>query len=298
MKSLKKIWKQSNPHDEMTDSKFLHDYDNIIKTVMKEKALTSKKNKITAILTALGSETPKDQLLIDRYSKKIKELANEYNSFLISQQKTESQAANWLTFEQVQEVFASILKDVRFQKINRKKVITDKQFQLLQELIVLQVYLAIPIRNDFADMKVLKPKEYAEISQDEKDENNFLILGPGNRKTFLINQFKNVKSLGQQSIKVDSVLSRALNIWLRHNKSGWFLVRSDKKTPLNPNNLSKLVTKIFKDRTSKNVGISMLRHIIVSKNYEGEKSLLEKKELARKLLHSTHQEEVYRKIGT
>jgi len=95
-------------------------------------------------------------------------------------------------------------------------------------------------------------------------------------------------------------LNRIINLWLKHNKSGWYLVKTDRETPMNPNTITKFLNKIFQKHTGKKISTSMLRHIMISHHLKNTKSIKqeedEAKQIENKFLHSKGINQLYRKI--
>ena len=293
--SLRKIKRLTTKNETLDNTDFLRSFDAVMGVIKKEKSLCSKKNKVTAVLVALGSDKPKDQNLIDKYMMEINSMMSEYTSFITKQVKTPSQKKNWIDYDEVVKVFENIQKDVRHFKINRKKVITLKEKRLLQQLTALHTYMYFPVRCDFCEMKILDIKDFEKLSDEDKQKFNYLIVNK-NKKEFHINQFKNSRYVGGKVFPVPSKLSRTINIWLKHNPSGYYLVQENGVKPMNSNNLSKFITTIFQERVGKNIGTTLLRHIVVTKDLKGEKTILEKKAIADKLMHSPAMSQLYRKV--
>jgi len=294
--SLKNLHRMLDNKIDLDDTKFIQDYDKVINVIDKEK-ITTKKNRITSILVALGSDEKKDNNLIDKYQKKLKELTDEYNIFLKSQKKTDNQEKNWLTHNELNQVFNEIMTDVKKQKINKKQELNDKEFNLLQELLILRTYLDYPLRNDFADMKIIRSDEYKKLK--DNDENNYLVI-LSKKKIFILNDFKNKKFIGKKIINITSSLNKIINIMLKHNKSGYYLVKKDRKSPMSPNGITKYLNKIFLKRSGKKISTSMIRHIVISKLNENEPTILEQEQkdndIENKFLHSANINKLYRKI--
>lgn len=104
------------------------------------------------------------------------------------------------------------------------------------------------------------------------------MLHSNNKKVFHINQFKNRKRLDTKTLNVTPKLNKVINLWLKHNNSGYYLVKSDRKTPMSPNNITKFLNKIFiKNADGKKISSSMIRHIIISNDLKGEKTLVQLK---------------------
>lgn len=295
--SLKNLHRLMDNNVDLDNTKFLQDYDKVMNIINKEEKITTKKNRLTSVLVALGSDSKKNDELIDKYQKKLKELNDEYTIFLKTQKKTDTQAKNWLNHTELIEIYNNIMKDIKKEKINTKKELTKKEFDLLQQLLILRTYLDFPLRNDFADMKIINQTEYKQL--DDTDENNYLAILP-KRKLFILNDFKNRQRIGRKIIEISQSLNKVINIWLKHNKSGYYLVLKDRKTVMNPNNITKYLNKIFIKRSSKKISSSLIRHIIISKLTENEPTILQEeqkeKEIENKFLHSGNINKLYRKI--
>ena len=297
MVSLKSLRKQIDKKTDMNSTDFLQNYDKVMESI-KDMKITTKKNRITAILVALGSDTPINTDLIDKYQIKLKDLNDTYSAFLRTQKKTETQEKNWLNYDDLVSVYNNVMKNVKLEKIITKKELTDKEFNLFQQLVILRTYLDFPLRNDFADMKVINATEYAELKAD--DENNYLAIFPKNKKKFILNDFKNKKIIGRKMLDITPSLNKVINQWLKNNTSGYYLVKTDRKTPMNPNTITKYLNKLFVSKTGKKIGSSLIRHIVISKLTENEPTIEEeeKKEKAieNKFLHSKEMNKLYRKI--
>ena len=297
MVSLKSLRKQIDKKTDMNSTDFLQNYDKVMESI-KDMKITTKKNRITAILVALGSDTPINTDLIDKYQIKLKDLNDTYSAFLRTQKKTETQEKNWLNYDDLVSVYNNVMKNVKLEKIITKKELTDKEFNLFQQLVILRTYLDFPLRNDFADMKVINATEYAELKAD--DDNNYLAIFPKNKKKFILNDFKNKKIIGRKMLDITPSLNKVINQWLKYNTSRYYLVKTDRKTPMNPNNITKYLNKLFMKKTGKKIGSSLIRHIVISKLTENEPTIEEEekkeKEIETKFLHSKEMNKLYRKI--
>lgn len=295
--SLKNLRKKIDGITELDNTKFLNDFDKI-NNILKDEKLTTQKNRITSILVALSADNKKNESLIDKYQKKLKDLNDEYSSFLKTQKKTDTQEKNWLDYEDLVDIFNDVMKNVKKDKITKKEKLDVKEFDLLQQLVILRTYLDFPLRNDFADMKIIDSKEYKNLDSD--DENNYLALLGKNKKVFILNDFKNKNRIGRKELQITPSLNKIINIWLKHNKSGWYLVKTDRKTPMNPNNITKFLNKIFMKKANKKIGSSLIRHIVISKLTEGQPTIKEEeqkqKEIENKFLHSGEMNKLYRKV--
>ena len=301
--ALKKINKKIDNNIELKDTNFLKDFNKVMKVVNEENKITSKKNKLTAIIAALNSDDDKDTNLIDKYNNELKKLSDKYTAFLKTQKKTETQQKNWIDYDELIKLINKIMAEVKHREINKNKgdkELSNKDFDIIQQYLILRTYIDYPLRNDYADMKILKLKDYKKLDSNEKENNNFLVLLSGNKKQFHINQFKNKKFIGKKILDINPKLNKIINLWLRFNKSGYYLVKTDRKTPMTPNGITKFLNKIFLKHKGKKISSSMIRHIIISHDLKGQKTIKEKeeenKDIENKFFHSKGINELYRKV--
>jgi hypothetical protein len=298
MTSLRGIKKALTDDAELENTKFLHDYGAVMSEIKKCKT-TCQKNKITAVIVALKSDKKPRQALIDKYTSALAKLNDEYISMLREQKKTETQAKNWLEYDEVINVVNGLTRTFKKIDLTKKKPLTNKEFDTLQQLVVLRTYLTFPLRNDFADMPVLTEKKYNKLPEDTKDANNYLVENRDGTRAFHINQFKNRRFMDNKILDIPENINKLLKLWLKHNTSGWFLVKTNRTDPMNPNGITKYLNKIFKP-TGKKISTSMLRHILISHHMKDKPTIAEKdekkKEIEDTYMHSEALNDLYRKV--
>lgn len=274
--------------------KFLDDYNYVMGNIKDDK-ITTQKNKLTAILVYLKSDENYDKKLVEKYTDKLEELSKKYIDFLKTQDKTQTQKDNWINYEDLVELTNKLMRRLKAEDIQKKDELNNKEFDLLKQVVILKTYINYPIRNDFADMKVIKKRNL----KNEDEDKNYLVLNK-TQKEFHINAFKNKDRLGSRVYKVNRALNKLYNLWLKHNTSGYFLVQSDRKTPMNPNNITKFLNKIFRNEFNKKISTSMIRHITISHLLKDKQTLKEQekenKEIEDKFLHSKGINDLYRKV--
>ncbi len=301
--SLRSLFKRLNPNDDLKtqlNTKFLHDKKEIMKDVDKQ-VLNTKKNIISAILVALGSDIPKPDKILDSYQITLKELAGKYNDFIDSQQKSESQQKNWISYSTFIDVLNGLLDDVKKYGIQKKEKLTRTEYTILQKYVILSFYQTFPMRNDVADMAVITQKEYDDLKDDTRKSHNYFVKTDNNKFKMYLNQFKNVSRIGAKTFEIPDKLAKIVKLWLKHNKSGWLFTLGNARDPLNANGITKLLNSIFeKACNGKKISSSMLRHISISEKLKGEPTLLEKKADEKKTedlyMHSVSMNNAYRKI--
>jgi hypothetical protein len=282
------------------DSKFLHDF-NKIETCLNE--ITNKntrKNRLTAILVALDSEEEPNKKLIDRYQTVLKTLMVDVNKQVNSQEKTETQKTNWITLDEIKKILNALLADIDKDKLWSKDKLSKSEYGLVQKYILLRFYVAHSVRNNVSDTKVLSQKQYDELKEDERLQNNYLIKDK-NKYVFKLNKFKNVKRIGVKSIDIDDNVGKILTKWFKINTSGWFFTLNNGIQPLTSNGITKIMNSIFAEYANgKRVSTSMIRVIKITDEMKGEDTIKQKEAKEKKTeqdyQHSSKIQDQYRKI--
>jgi len=294
--TLRKIKKDL---DDKSDYDCMDIFENFskVKDYLEKYKITTRKNKITAIIVWLKAQDEEDKNLIQKYLDLLDELNGTYNEYLNSNEKSDTQKKNWIEYNELVKFADKLAKKVKIEGIRTKEKIDRHEFKLLQDLVILRTYLEYPLRNDFADMKVVTKKEVADMP----DNKNYLVLDGKSKMEFHINEYKNRERLGRRIYKIPKSLNTLYKIWLKHNKSGWFLVQvSNRETPLSPNNLTKYMNSMFKKEFGKNISTSMIRHITISELNKDKPTLKEIQEenkvVEDKFLHSKKMNDMYRKV--
>jgi len=303
--SLKKIHKSVDPEckGDADDCDFLHNYTEVMKFVDAEAKLTTKKNRLTAVLVALGSESPKDEILIKKYGNALKDLNDEYAKFIKRQKKTPTQKANWITYSKLVQITNELAEEVDDAGITlkEKSTLSRAEFDLLQQYVILRTYITFPMRNDFADMRVIKNDAWKKMTKKQRSAANFLILLPKNKKEFHINMFKTAKSLGPKVLSIPPKLNKLMNLWLKFNKSGYFMTKKNGRDPVSANGITKFLNRLFAARADgKKISTSMLRHIVISHLLKGQKTIAQKEKESKAIedtfMHSAEMNDLYRKV--
>jgi len=270
---------------------FLNDYERVMQTLEDENANT-KKNRLIAIVVSLQA-TKANPKLIEKYTKEMIELAEQSNEKYKKQEKTEKQKENWVDYEDLVNLANEMLARLKNNSILSKDELTRAEYNLLQEYILIRFYLSFPLRNDLADVKVISDK-----SEDNKKD-NFLFVD-GDNISLLLNDYKTVKTFGPQEYNIDKKFSKIIRIFLKHNKSGFFITKSNRTEAITPNGITKLLNRLFKRELNKTISTSMIRHITATYDKRNDKTLAEleelKKKVQKKYLHSDDTNQLYRKV--
>jgi len=271
------VLKKLNDNKEIKDLDFLSKKEEIKEKLEKLK-LTTRRNYVTGILVVLQAYDA-TQKLIDYYKNIINDLNEEYTAIMSKNNKSEKQEANWTSMEELKKVFKDLEKEVMDLDLKNKIKIKPTEFTKLQDYLIAGLYTLLPpIRLDYAPMFIVPSKTQA------VESNNYLINSGRNKKSFLIQEFKNVSSKGAQTINIPPKLNTIINMWLKWNDSNFFLL-NNRKEVLSANGLGKMISRIFAP-TGKNITINLLRSIYISENVNVE--VVKKNEMiANAMMHST-----------
>jgi hypothetical protein len=284
------------------NTKFLQNFDKINDFIDKHDKITTKKNKLTAIIVAIDADKSfknKDDFK-DTCQKKLKELNEEYNDFLKKQIKTPTQEKNWIEYETLVDIANDLVKKVKGFKT--KETLEKHEFEALQNAVLLKTHITFPIRNDLSEVKVIELEKYEKLNETNQDKHNWLIKYPKNKMVIVLNNFKNSKKLGTKRFDVPKNLVNLYKIWFKFNTSEYFLVsKRDRMLPINGNTQTKYFNSLFhKYYPDKNISSSLIRHIVISHFSEGDPTIEElearAKKVEEKYLHSASMNSLYRKI--
>lgn len=248
LKQLKSL----NDNQPLKNFNFLKDSEDIDDKIKDYKPNTQR-NKLIAVVSVL-KELPGQKKLFDIYFEKLNNL-NQNIQKNDNGEKSETQKNNWIEWSDVLEIKNKLLEQVN--QFKSKKILSKDQYNILLKLLVLSLYTEqAPRRNaDFQKMIVsnAQPKELQKI--------NYLILKPTMK--FIYNNYKSIRTHGQQEFNVPEELQNIIKLYLKHrnNKTDYFIVDYEGNPLKNINSMTYLLNNIF----GKKISSSMLRHIYLSK---------------------------------
>jgi len=271
------VLKKLNDNKEVDSLDFLANKEEIKEKLNKLK-LTTRRNYVTGILVVLQAFDA-TQKLIDYYKNIINDLNEEYTAIMSKNNKSQKQEANWTSMEELKKVFKNLEKEVMALDLKNKIKIKPTEFTKLQDYLIAGLYTLLPpVRLDYAPCFIIPSKTQA------VEGKNYLINSGRNRKSFFIQEFKNVSSKGAQTINIPPKLNTIINMWLKWNDSNFFLLNKRKEV-LSANGLGKMISRIFSP-TGKNITINLLRSIYISENVNID-AIKASEKMANDMMHST-----------
>lgn len=272
---------------------FLKDIPAITQQLDKYKENT-KRGYLISIVSALGLDksNKQKQKLYDDYYKLMMDKNKELKSQEASNEKTDTQKENWLSWDEVSKTFADL--EAKVKAFAGNKEINEHQYNVLLQLVVLALYyFKAPRRNEYQNMKIVKT-DSASLPIDT----NYLISDP---RQFVFNAYKTCKKEGQLKEDIPPELFAVIQTYLKFHPllkgkkiikttAIPFLVYYDGKPFSQVNAITRILNKTF----GKKVGSSMLRHIYLSSKYGA--VLEEMKEDAGSMSHSIGMQKDYIKV--
>ena len=241
---------------------FLKDVDSILEKIKKYKPNTQR-TYIISIVSLLKQET------------KLKKLYDKYYSILMdfnkqlktNNEKSETQKINWISQEDVMEIYEKMTNDVN-ETVKDKKKLLPSEYEKLLRWFVLSLYtLQKPRRN--ADYQMALVSKY-KLPTERNLENNYLDMTQ--KKWY----FGNYKTKGTYKVQEQDVSDKMMNVIETYMKFHPLLKLYKKKGGMVPlivdfegnaftqtNSITRLLNKIF----NKKIGVSMLRNIYLTDKF-------------------------------
>ena len=270
LKKLKKIYDTDNydflkkPEDVMNKLSDLH--------YLSQRNIL---NAVVVLLMALNDKEKYDDLL-EEYGKLRDELNDKYSEEQKSGVISEKQSKNFSTIEDVYEMINKMADELKPLKKKSKDNISKKEMQLLQAYTLFNIYARMPFRNDVAGMEAINQAQYKKLSDQEKKENNYLVIPSKGKIYFVLNKYKTAKKYEELDLPIeDPNLRKILRYYLKMNGMG-VLFKTSTGKPLTRIELSKVLLKYSEKYMKKKISTTLLRKIYLSSKYGNMKEELEK----------------------
>jgi len=272
---------------------FLKDIPAITQQLEKYKENTQR-GYLISIVSSLGLDKSNKakQKLYDDYYKLMMDKNKELKGKEATNEKSETQQENWITWEEVGKTFADL--EAKVKTFSSNKEINPHQYDVLLQYVVLALYYyKAPRRNEYQNMTIVKT-DTASLPITA----NYLIT---DSRQFLFNAYKTAKKEGQLREDIPDALFAVILTYLKFHPllkgkkiikttAVPFLVYYDGKPLTQVNAITRILNKTF----GKAVGSSMLRHIYLSSKYGD--VLQEMKEDAGAMSHSVGMQKDYIKV--
>ena len=180
LKKLQKLYDTDN-YD------FLSKPDNVMDKIKDLHYLSQRNilNAIVVLLMALNHDEKYDDLLIT-YGDLRDEKNNIYTESNKNNTISDKQAPNFTDIESIYKMINDMAEDLKPIKKKSKDDLTKKEKQLLQAYTLFNIYSRMPMRNDLAGMTAINQAAYKKLSEEDKKENNYLIV-PSKGNLYFVN---------------------------------------------------------------------------------------------------------------
>lgn len=259
------------------DYDFLKDPDEVMDKISELHYLSQRNmlNAIIVLLMALNHDEKYDELL-EKYGKLRDDMNDKYSDEQKSGIISDKQSKNFATTEEVFEMINKMADDLKSLKKKSKDDITKKELQLLQAYTLFNIYARMPFRNDVAGMSAINQAAYKKLSDEEKKENNYLVVPAKGQIYFVLNKYKTSKKYEELNLPIeDPNLRKILRYYLKMNGMG-VLFKTSTGKPLTRIELSKVLLKYSQAYMGKSISTTLLRKIYLSSKYGKMKEELEK----------------------
>ena len=205
------------------------DFDHVQKVLAFLKDYPSNRRK--TVLSALVILTNEPQ-----YRTLMNEDVVDYNHEIAKQECSDAQKDNWVTQDQIRQVFDTLGNHANL--IFKKKSLKPFDLQQIQDYVLLAVAsgIFIPPRR-LTDWTLFK------IRNVHKSDDNYL-GGTSARPLMVMNTYKTSKTYGQQLLEIPKDLKNILSKWIKINPTDYLFFDTN-MNPLNSVKLNQRFNKIF-----------------------------------------------------
>jgi vacuolar-type H+-ATPase subunit I/STV1 len=243
--------KRLNNNVEPKTLAFLKNTKKILEQI-KDKSENTKRTYLISICTVLSGD-PKFKKQYDEYF----QLLKDSNALLKNNNtKSEKQEANWISQEEINNIYKSYEDEV--DKIKTKKKLNEKEYGSLLSYVILSLYLLIPPRRSLDFIKMI-------VGNDTNKDFNYLDM---NESKFIFNNFKTAGTYQTQIIDIPENLMSVIKLYLSKRtgtkKNIPFLVKYDGEALTTSTQMTRILNKIF----GKNISTQMIRNMYVTNKYK------------------------------
>lgn len=220
---LRNLYKRCFPeHSEMTIDKF-NDVHKILEH-LRDIPPSKRKTVLSALVVLTGNKEYKDSMMSD---------ISDYEKLMETNQKSETQKENWLTYEEIIDVLKHLEDEAKL--LYKKKHLTMTDLQSIQNFVILALlsgkYIAPRRSLDYCCMKVRNIK---------KNEDNWY-----DDKHFFFNKYKTAKYYHQQIVDIPPALRKIIDKWAKQNTHCDWLFFDNNSAPLTSVKLNQRLNKIL-----------------------------------------------------
>ena len=278
---------------EIKSLEWLNDYDKVIKYLDGNiKSYLTVRNYLNALIVLLLNDVKYKDALIS-YQNKRDDYNEKYQQQQESGEMSDKQKENWIPLDEIQDFVTEMNGEVKHLKL--RKDLSTSDLMLVQDRFMVKFWTTYPIRNDLANTRVLAKKAFNQLSNEDRANNNYLIVSSNNIALHISN-YKTKKQYGIKTIKItDGHVIRYMRDWLKVSPNPeYILIDLKTKRAMTGNQITTNFRRIFEDGFGKKVSTTLLRQIVISHTFG--KQIQDMDEMADIMMHSkSTQQTIYNK---
>ena len=253
----------------MPDLKWLENVDGVISFVRTMTNIGTQKNYITSFIVALGANG-ESKALEDVYQTELCVLKTKLDELYADGKKTQKQMDNMVSWHTILKFREQLRKRVNCMmklKNNDKTQVTKQDIMEYQEFVCLCLYTYLrPSRNDYHDTLMISNAEYNALSDEDKDNHNYMVLKNRSKAFYHRADFKTRKSHGVDIVDIPRPLLKVLWRWFEVSGQNHLLINKDGSV-MNSSGLTRFLTNLFLKHINKRISSTLLRQIYLTDKY-------------------------------
>ena len=258
-------------------------YKPLLKKLKLVENLNTQRNLLAASL--VGFDLLKNTAARDPYVAQIAKL----NEKQTGAARTPKQEAKFVDWSKIIKLRRLLTRTVRLGKYYTRKKLLRREFQVLQQNMVLHLYTQIPpVRNDWSTVRFMTSTQWDDLTEEEKTTDNILVMSRGAYHVYWAD-YKTVKKHGviQQVIPkvLQSLLKKHIKYLKLHFPENDHLLLSSTGTPMTRNGLTKFLQRLFYTHFRTKTSTSALRSIFLTHKFD-KKALDEQRDIAKAMHHT------------
>lgn len=212
----------------------------VVEYLIKEFPFSTRKTKLASLVVFVN-----DGEAYDLYRKHMKADWEQYKDELENQEKTEKMKKNWITQEELKELYDKVKR--RAMPLFRETNLTFQDLYEIQKLVVLSIYTLLAPRRllDYTEMKIR--------NFDKKVDNYW------EGASMFFSKYKTAKTYGKEQVSVPPALRTLLTKWRKINPTDYLLFNKKGQKLTQPK-----LTLLLNEILGKGRSVNILRHSFIT----------------------------------
>lgn len=263
IQNLKKLLGDSKDHKPLLDFEE-------IKERLKDKTDNTKRNYYNSIIIFLQAKKAPSKIL-RKYESERDELNERYDTIQSKGELTEKDKQNFVELKELKDMLNKMKKEITLKKLHKKPLekFSKEDKDLYDGYFLFSSYLALPLRNDLADVEIITKNQYNQMDDEDKQNKNFLVLQNGKGKTYFLslNNYKTNKKYKEKIIQIPKELMYTYRQYVAKQRPFKYLITTRKGQKVSRNYFTQFLQKISKKYLGKSISTTLLRKIILSDKF-------------------------------